>query len=56
MLEDAAEQRILARIAQLRADGVSYRRIAEALNADATPSRGAGWHATTVRRVVTRAA
>jgi DNA invertase Pin-like site-specific DNA recombinase len=56
LLEDAAEQRIVARIQRLRAEGVSFRRIAAALNDDNEPARGARWYPTTVQRLVARAA
>jgi len=53
---DELEQRVVARIHRLRAEGVSFRRIAAALNGDGVPARGKRWHPTTLQRVVARAA
>jgi DNA invertase Pin-like site-specific DNA recombinase len=56
LLDHADEQVVLARIVAMRADGTSLRAVADRLNADGTPARGARWHATTVARLVKRAA
>jgi DNA invertase Pin-like site-specific DNA recombinase len=53
---DAAEREALDIIRALRADGMSIRAIAAELNARGVKARGAGWHATTVARVLGRAA
>lgn len=51
---DPTEQRVVNLIAALRADGVSYRAIADRLNSDDVPSRGERWHHTTIHRVASR--
>lgn len=51
---DADEQRALARVAELRAAGVSLRGIASALNAEGVRARGERWHPTTVVRLLAR--
>lgn len=53
---DPAEARALSLISDLRADGLSIRRIAAELNARGVPARGKRWHPTTVARVLKRAA
>ena len=53
---DAGEQRVLQVIDELRAEGMSIRAIARALDLDDAPSRGARWHPTTVARMLKRAA
>jgi DNA invertase Pin-like site-specific DNA recombinase len=50
------EQRALELITSLRERGMSKRAIAEALQADGVPARGARWHETTVARALTRMA
>lgn len=50
------EQRVVAKIAKLRADGLSIRRIADELNRRRTPARGSRWHRTTVERILRRRA
>lgn len=52
--ENPQEQRVLALIAELRADGLSIRAIAEHLNADDVPARGKRWHHNTVHRILSR--
>jgi DNA invertase Pin-like site-specific DNA recombinase len=52
---EPAEQAALARARALRADGVSYARIARQLGADGHAPRGNRWHETHVRRVLLRA-
>ena len=56
LTRDEAEAEALALILDLRAGGMSLRRIAAELNQRGVPSRGKRWHATTVARVVKRAA
>jgi site-specific DNA recombinase len=53
---DAAEQRVLQLIDDLKGQGMSVRAIARALDLDGTPSRGSRWHPTTVARLLKRAA
>lgn len=51
-----SEARAVARILALRAEGQTFRAIAEALTAEGhAPKRGAAWHANTVKRVCDRA-
>src|SRR5215472_16708402 len=53
LIPDAAEQAVIARMATLRADGVSYNRIADALNADAVPTKQGGiWRSQTVKNIL----
>ena len=47
-----AEQQIIARMCELRARGASYRRIADALNAEGVRTRRGRWHAQTVSRAL----
>lgn len=52
-LEDnSLEQRVLSGIRSLRDEGLSIRAIAERLNVEGTPARGAKWHPTTVARIL----
>jgi DNA invertase Pin-like site-specific DNA recombinase len=53
---DPRETRALQIIRQLREEGLSIRAIAERLNVAGVPARGKTWHATTVARVLKRAA
>jgi DNA invertase Pin-like site-specific DNA recombinase len=53
---DPAEARALELIDQLRAEGVSIRRIAAELEARGVPARGKRWHPTSVARILKRAA
>lgn len=53
---DPAEARALELIAQLRAEGLSIRRIAAELEARGVPARGKRWHPTSVARILKRAA
>jgi hypothetical protein len=49
------EQRVIARIIELRQSGASYRAIAAQLNADGVaPRRGKAWHAPSVRNILVR--
>ncbi len=50
------EQETVSRVLHLRSDGLSIRAIAERLNVEGTPSRGACWHKTTVARLLEREA
>lgn len=53
LVENDAEQRVIARIKAEHAARRSLRRIADGLNADAVPTkRGGAWHASTVRAVL----
>jgi DNA invertase Pin-like site-specific DNA recombinase len=54
LTRDEAEAEAMALILDLRAGGMSLRRIAAELNQRGVPSRGKRWHATTVARVVKR--
>lgn len=49
---DPAEQRVIALVRELRAEGISIRAIAARLEADAVPCRGGRWHPTTIARIV----
>lgn len=51
---DPDEQAALKRLIELRAAGESIRGIAEALEAEGHPARGARWHPTTVARLLRR--
>lgn len=55
LVADPAEARAVALIQELRADGMTIRAIAAALNARGVPARGDRWHPTTVARVLRRA-
>ena len=52
LVENENEARALEMIRSLRADGLSIRKIADKMNRDGVPARGARWHATTVARVL----
>lgn len=55
LMPDPQEQAVLARILDMRQQGMSYHAIARALNAEGVPSKDAGkWHAMTVRRILQR--
>lgn len=57
LVRDEAEQRVIARIKQLRTRGLSYDRIARSLNGSEVPAkRGGIWHAMAVRSVLLTAA
>ncbi len=47
---------VMVRIRALRAEGLTVRAIATRLNQDGVPARGKAWHATTVARLLQRAA
>jgi hypothetical protein len=56
MLEaDPAEQAILSRILTMHCEGMTYARIASALNRDKVPARGRRWKYDLIRRIVERA-
>lgn len=48
------EQQAIARIAELRASGLSVRKIADRLNTEGVKARGSKWHPTTVARTLNR--
>ncbi len=53
LMQIPAEMRVLARIQKERGDGMSFRLIADGLNADLIPTKGGGkWQAATVRSVL----
>jgi DNA invertase Pin-like site-specific DNA recombinase len=55
LVANPAEQAVLVRIAELRAQGATFREIARALDAEGhRPKRARRWHPETVRRVVQR--
>ena len=55
LVANPAEQAVLVRIAELRAQGSTFREIARALDAEGhRPKRARRWHPETVRRVVQR--
>jgi DNA invertase Pin-like site-specific DNA recombinase len=55
MAEDPAEQATIARIRQLRAEGLGLRRIARALDAAGLDCRGRRWCHSTVKAILSRA-
>lgn len=55
LVPDAREQLIVAAIAKLRHEGRTLRDIVAILNRDGFPARGARWHLTTVRRILSAA-
>ncbi len=50
--QDPAEQETLKSIVEMRAGGMSVRRIADHLDAAGAKPRGARWHPTTIERVL----
>jgi len=56
MVVDADEARAIELVRSLRASGHPVREIVEALDRAGIPPRGARWHATTVNRMLARAA
>jgi len=53
LIENASEARTIARMTTLRADGVSYSRIADTLNADSVPTKRNGtWGSQTVKNIL----
>lgn len=50
-----SEQRVIDRMAELRGEGLSYRKVADTLNAEGSkPPTGREWHAAVVRKVLIR--
>jgi len=56
LVEEPAEQSIIRIVVNWRTDGHSIRDIARILNENGVPARGSKWHATTVARMLKRAA
>jgi DNA invertase Pin-like site-specific DNA recombinase len=57
LVADEREAAVIARMRELRADGLSYERIAARLDAEGLrPKRGGSWHPQTVSRVLGRGA
>ena len=56
LVRDAKEQALVERIKELRARRLTIKNIAATLNRDGAPARGGRWHATTVARLLRRAA
>jgi len=56
LVPDADEQARMATVLELRAAGLSFKAVAERLNADGVPARGTRWHPTTIDRLLRRAA
>jgi hypothetical protein len=52
MVFDLGEQRAVARVRQLAAEGKSFRRIARALTAEGFTPRGRRWHPNSIRRIL----
>ena len=51
LVVDDGEQSVIEKIREMRADGLSYAKIADTLNEMKAPSRSGTWHITTVRRI-----
>jgi len=56
LVEQPDEQRAIALVRELRAEGLSIRAIADQLNLDGCPARGERWYPTTVARLLDREA
>jgi hypothetical protein len=54
LIRDDREHPVLERMRIMRADGASYREIADALNRDNIPARRGRWHPLTVARIIAR--
>ena len=55
LVQNASEQKVIARMRQLRAEGMSYRGIAVQLDDEGIqPKRGKRWIHTTVKSILTR--
>ena len=53
LIPEATEEAVIARMATLRADGVSYNEIANHLNADSVPTKQGGiWRSQTVKNIL----
>jgi DNA invertase Pin-like site-specific DNA recombinase len=56
LIANDAEQALITRISSLRADGLSFGKIANQLNADKVPTkRGGRWFASTIKQILDRA-
>tara|TARA_B100001750_G_C15517940_1_gene608856 strand:- start:3493 stop:3777 length:285 start_codon:yes stop_codon:yes gene_type:complete len=53
---EGGEAALVERIVSLRAEGMGYRSIARTMNAEGQLPRRGRWHATSVKRVIERAA
>lgn len=51
---DPEEQRVVARVRAMRADGKTLQAITDALNDERVPARGGRWHLTSVARMLKR--
>src|ERR1700730_1069797 len=56
LLPDAKEQAVVERIKDLRARRLTIKNITATLNREGAPARGGRWHATTIARLLRRAA
>lgn len=56
LVPDDEEQRAIKVMEDLRSRGMSFREVAERLNASAVRARGRRWHPTTIQRVLRRSA
>ena len=57
LVANDAEQALIARMKAMRADGMSFARIADRLNLDRVPTkRGGTWASMTVKKILDRAA
>jgi site-specific DNA recombinase len=54
LVSDAGECAILARVATLRENGLSFKRVVDILNAEGLRCRGGRWHVTTLARALAR--
>ena len=54
LVENAREQKIIARMRQMQAEGMSYRGIAVLDEEGIRPKRGKGWIHTTVKTILAR--
>ena len=54
LVRDPAEQAVRERMAAMRAEGTSYGKIADALNAEGITARRGRWHPQTVARALER--
>jgi site-specific DNA recombinase len=54
MVHDQAEQRAIERMRELRETGQSFRQICETLTVEGHPPRGAGWHPSSIQRILKR--
>ncbi len=56
LIPDSSEQAVIARMASLRSDGISYNEIANTLNAERVPTKRHGtWGSQTVKNILTNA-